>query len=387
MNPARTFPFRTCRSARSANEARTRRTPASASATKSSTSRAHSNSIRCSTSWRFRIAPRFAAASAHFLRKVRRRGGDLLTPIAEAELLLPCAIGGLHRLLRVHSPRDECRQHVSTGQSAAAQLQMGADRVPRPAHLPSFPSGTPIRRPYGQTAEHPGGPPKFGRSRRLDYELEIGAFLGPGNAIGSTIPIAEAEDHLVGVCLLNDWSARDIQTWEYQPLGPFLSKNFATTISPWIVTREALEPFRTEATPHDETLPYLVQQGTGAFKITLEVWLNGSRISHSNFSWMYWTLGQMIAHHASNGCPLRAGDLIGTGTVSGPEKENRGCLLELTWRGADPLTLPSGQTRTFLEDGDEVTLRGYCEGPGAARIGLGSCTGTIQSADGISASR
>ncbi len=311
---------------------------------------------------------------------------DLLTPIADAELVLPCAIGdytdfyaSIHHATNVGSMFRPDNPLLPNYKWVPIAYHGRASSI--------VPSGMPIRRPHGQTTEHPGGPPRFGPSRRLDYELEIGAFLGPGNTLGSTIPIAEAEDHLFGVCLLNDWSARDIQTWEYQPLGPFLAKNFATTISPWIVTREALEPFRTDAAPHDETLPYLVQQGAGAFGITLEVWLNGTRISHSDFRSMYWTLGQMIAHHASNGCPLRPGDLIGSGTVSGPEKENRGCLLELTWRGTEPLTLPSGATRTFLEDGDEVTLRGYCEAPGAVRIGLGSCTGTIQSADGISASR
>jgi fumarylacetoacetase len=216
--------------------------------------------------------------------------------------------------------------------------------------------------------------------------MEVGAFLGPGSAIGEPIPISEAEEHLFGVCLLNDWSARDIQTWEYQPLGPFLAKNFATSISPWVVTREALAPFRCAVPPRAEgdpaPLPHL-RATDGAYPITLEVWIRSSRmpepmlVSQGDFSSLYWTLGQMIAHHTSNGCPIRAGDLIGSGTVSGPEKRNRGCLLEMTWRGTEPLELPTGETRRFLEDGDEVILRGWCEAPGFRRIGLGECRGII----------
>ncbi len=227
----------------------------------------------------------------------------------------------------------------------------------------------------------------FAPCRRLDYELELGAFLGPGNERGEPIPPRQAADHLFGVCLLIDWSARDIQTWEYQPLGPFLAKNFATSISPWVVTMEALEPFRRAPNPRPasdpQPLPHLQTGVDGAYDIKLEVWLRSgqmagpTRLSRSNFADLYWTLSQMVAHHASNGCPLRPGDLIGSGTVSGPEKENRGCLLELTWRGAEPLQLPTGEVRKFLEDGDEVTLRGWCEAPGFRRIGLGECRGRV----------
>jgi fumarylacetoacetase len=224
----------------------------------------------------------------------------------------------------------------------------------------------------------------------LDYELEVGAFLGPGNPMGRPIPIEQAEDHLFGVCLLNDWSARDMQLWESQPLGPFLAKNFATSISPWVITLDALEPFRS-ASPvrlagDPQPLPYLQSSGNGAFQVTLEVWLRSAkmdrpiRVSQSNFASLYWTLGQLIAHHTSNGCPLRPGDLIGSGTVSGPEDYNRSCLLELTRLGAQPLTLPTGETRKFLEDGDEVILRGWCEASGFRRIGLGECRGVIQEA-------
>jgi fumarylacetoacetase len=240
-------------------------------------------------------------------------------------------------------------------------------------------SGTPVRRPSGQLGEG-----KFGPTREMDYEVELGAFLGPGNALGDPIPIGSAEEHVAGVCLLNDWSARDVQRWEYQPLGPFLAKNFASSLSPWVVTVEALAPFRVEAPSHDvPPLPYLRQTGPGAFDITVEAWLKArsmsepARLSRARFKDMYWTLGQMVAHHTSNGCPLRPGDVIGSGTVSGPARENRGCLLELTWKGTEPIELPSGERRTFLEDGDELTLSGSCERDGFVRIGLGTCRGSV----------
>jgi len=243
-------------------------------------------------------------------------------------------------------------------------------------------SGTPVRRPRGQLGEG-----KFGPTRELDYEVELGAFVGPGNSLGEPIPIAQAQEHVAGVCLLNDWSARDIQRWEYQPLGPFLSKNFATTLSPWVVTVEALAPFRSEPKQHDIAVPpYLQEGGEGAFEIQVETWLRTKsmsgpiRLSQAQFADMYWTLGQMVAHHTSNGCPIRPGDVIGSGTISGPDKENRGCLLELTWKGTDPIRLPGGEQRTFLEEGDEIILTGYCEREGFARIGLGTCRGVIESA-------
>jgi fumarylacetoacetase len=245
-------------------------------------------------------------------------------------------------------------------------------------------SGTPVRRPHGQL-----GQGQFGPSRELDYETEIGAFLGPGNRLGEPIPVDQAWQHIAGVCLVNDWSARDIQRWEYQPLGPFLAKNFATSVSPWLITAEALAPFRTEAAGHDvPVLPYLQEPVPGAVEITVEAWLRTPahpepvRLSWARFQDMYWTLGQMVAHHTSNGCPIRPGDLIASGTVSGPDRENRGCLLELTWKGAEPLQLPGGEQRTFLEDGDEVTLTAFCEREGFARIGLGSCRGVVVPAAG-----
>ena len=216
--------------------------------------------------------------------------------------------------------------------------------------------------------------------------------------MGTTIPLAEAEKHIAGLVLVNDWSARDMQSWEYQPLGPFLAKNFATTVSPWVVTLDALAPFRAPARPRGTddpaVLPYLDDsrdRESGGFAITLEVWIctaqmraNGEspvRLSRGDFRGMYWTLGQMLAHHASNGCNLRAGDLIASGTVSGPTKDSRGSMLELAWRGAEPIGLPNGESRAFLADGDEVILRGWCERDGAVRIGLGECRGVLVAVD------
>jgi fumarylacetoacetase len=249
-------------------------------------------------------------------------------------------------------------------------------------------SGTPVRRPSGQLQEG-DAPPIFAPSHQLDYESELGVFIGRGNALGQPIDIAEAEDHMFGVCLLNDWSARDIQRWEYQPLGPFLSKSFATTISPWVVTMDALEPFRIPRFHRDidpRPLAYLdgeLDRTRGGLSMTLEVWLKSAKmsepvlLSRAGFDHMYWTLAQMLTHHASNGCNLRPGDLLGSGTVSGPEKSARGCLLELTWRGTEPIALPTGESRKFLEDGDEVIMRGYAERECARRIGLGECRGTL----------
>ena len=255
-------------------------------------------------------------------------------------------------------------------------------------------SGTPIKRPCGQTRPPESDAPQFGPSRRLDYELEVGMLVGPGNEQCEPISIKDAEDHLFGFCLVNDWSARDIQAWEYQPLGPFLAKSFATTLSPWIVTAEALAPFRCVAYARSDgdpqPLPYLLSdddQRRGGVNITLEVFLSSRkmreancspmRVSRGNFRDMYWTVAQMIAHHTSNGCNLRPGDLLASGTVSGPEPAARGCLLELTRGGAEPITLPTGEQRKFLEDGDEVIIRGHCEREGARRIGFGECRGVV----------
>lgn len=259
-------------------------------------------------------------------------------------------------------------------------------------------SGTDIKRPHGQNRSDAEKPPVFIPSKSLDYEMELGFFVGRGNEMGTPIDIKDAEEHLFGVCLVNDWSARDIQAWEYQPLGPFLAKNFATTISPFVVTMEALAPFRTPAFERDpddpQPLDYLSDDNNlkfGGLDINLEVYIQTEKmraeniephmLSRSNTKDLYWTIGQMMTHHASNGCNLQTGDLIASGTVSGKEKSQRGCLLELTWRGTEPVDLPSGEQRRFLEDGDEVIMKGYCEREGFRRIGLGECRGRVLPAD------
>jgi fumarylacetoacetase len=259
-------------------------------------------------------------------------------------------------------------------------------------------SGTDIKRPHGQNHSDPDKPPIFIPTKNLDYEMELGFFVGQGNELGNPVPISEAEQHIFGMCLVNDWSARDIQAWEYQPLGPFLAKNFATTISPFVVTMEALAPFRVPAFERDpedpQPLDYLndpQNQQFGGLDINLEVYIQTEkmrnekiephRISRSNTKDLYWTVGQMLTHHASNGCNLQTGDLIASGTVSGREKDERGCLLERTWRGTEPIELPSGEQRRFLEDGDEIIMKGSCEREGFRRIGFGECRGRILPAD------
>ena len=258
-------------------------------------------------------------------------------------------------------------------------------------------SGTGVRRPCGQLKSPSDDSPVFAPCRRLDYELEVGALVGVGNELGEPIPIAEAAQHIFGLCLVNDWSARDLQAWEYQPLGPFLSKSFATSLSPWVITAEALAPFRVPASarpPGDpQPLPYLANaedQRRGGFDITAEVHLQSAamrkascpphRISRGNVRDLYWTFAQMLAHHTSNGCDLRPGDLLASGTVSGADPSARGCLLEMTRGGAEPILLPNGERRTFLEDGDEVRMHAWCERPGAARIGFGECVGGVLAA-------
>lgn len=254
-------------------------------------------------------------------------------------------------------------------------------------------SGTDFHRPKGQLKQPDADAPVLGASQRLDIELELGVFIGSGNALGEPIAIAEAERHVFGICLLNDWSARDIQGWEYQPLGPFLSKNFATSISPWVVTLEALAPYRTAfERPADDPqpLPYLdgpANRAAGAIDIQLEVGLQtramreaglrDARISATSYRHAYWTVAQMVTHHTVNGCNLQPGDLLGTGTLSGPTLDQAAALIELTLGGKQPLQLPNGESRTFLLDGDAVVLRGWCEKAGAARIGFGECWGTV----------
>jgi fumarylacetoacetase len=256
-------------------------------------------------------------------------------------------------------------------------------------------SGAPVKRPTGQLSADETQPPIVAPTKSLDYECEVGALVGQGNALGTPIPIGEASRHIFGYVLLNDWSARDIQRWEYQPLGPFLSKSFVTSISPWVVTGEALEPFRAPLKPRPEgdpkPLPYLSDAqdaAAGGIGIQLEVFLETAemrragqpptRLSATSFLEMYWSPAQLLAHQTSNGCNAEPGDLLGSGTVSGTTPDSRGCLLELTARGKNPVALPNGETRRFLEDGDEVILRGICRRPGAVTIGFGECRGRVQ---------
>lgn len=254
-------------------------------------------------------------------------------------------------------------------------------------------SGTHIRRPFGQLKPN-DGPPVFEACRLLDYEMEFGVFVGAGNGQGHRIEMSSAMDHIFGLVILNDWSARDVQKWEYQPLGPFNAKNFATSISPWVVTLDALAPFRQsgpEREPGDPVLlDYLAPVTEDVLDVTCEVHLASAemqkagqspvRLSRGSLADISWTFSQMLTHHTSTGCAMHPGDLLGSGTVSGPGEGSRGCLLELTWRGTEPIDLPDGTQRKFLQDGDELTMSAYCEAEGATRIGLGSCTGIIQPA-------
>lgn len=308
---------------------------------------------------------------------------EALVPLADVDLLLPVEIGDYTDF---YSSKD----HAS---NVGAMLRGPENALmPNWLHLPVayhgrassvVVSGTDVRRPCGQTKADKAPAPSFGPSRSLDFELEVGLLVGPGNALGAPIPIGQAVDHMFGLVLVNDWSARDIQKWEYVPLGPFLSKSFCTSISPWVITLEALEPFRVAGPPQDPApLPYLQNPRDQAYDLHLEVALQpGGRgepvcVCRSNFRHLYWSLAQQVAHHTSNGCNLRPGDLLASGTISGPTPDSRGCLLELTRGGREPLSLPDGQTRAFLEDGDRVTLTGWCQGSGY-RVGFGEVTGTV----------
>jgi len=247
-------------------------------------------------------------------------------------------------------------------------------------------SGTPVRRPCGQIKADDKEPPAWDTSKNLDFELEMAFFVGPGNEMGTSIPIAEAEDHIFGIVIMNDWSARDIQKWEYVPLGPFLAKSMATTISPWVVPLDALEPFRLAAPLYPQVdpvpLPYLRDPNAAFYDVKLEVTLKSAKmaepqvICESNMKHLYWSMKQQLTHHASNGCPMRPGDLCGSGTISGPEPTEFGSMLELCWKGTKPMKLSSGEERKFLANGDTVCMRAYCEGPGY-RIGFGKCEGTV----------
>ncbi|RAI57365.1 fumarylacetoacetase [Roseicella frigidaeris] len=328
----------------------------------------------------------------------RGRAEPCLHAAADCALHLPARIGdytdfyvGIHhatnvgRVFRPDNPLLPNYKHVPIGYHGRASSVV--------------PSGTPVRRPNGQRKLPSEAGPSFGPSRNLDYELELGIWIGPGNALGEPIPVGAAAEHVAGFCLLNDWSARDIQAWEYQPLGPFLAKSFASTISPWVITPEALAPFRTAQPPRPAgdpaPLPYLwdaADQGEGALDLELEVLLATPglreqglpphRLALSSARHMYWTVAQMVAHHSSNGCNLRPGDLLGSGTISAPDPEGCGSLLETTRGWTEPLRLASGEERRALEDGDEVVLLARARRAGFAGIGFGACRGTVLPARG-----
>lgn len=339
----------------------------------------------------------------HHLSQLLRAGQEhapanqILVPQSEVQLLLPATIGDytdfyasifhathVGKLFRPDNPLLPNYKYVPIAYHGRASSIV--------------PSGTSIHRPQGQRKRPEDPTPTFAPSQMLDYELEVGCFVSMGNRLGQPVLLDQAEDHLFGLCLVNDWSARDIQAWEYQPLGPFLSKSFATTVSPWIVTLEALAPFRcsafTRVIDDPQPLPYLMSdtnQRWGGINLKLEVLLSSAqmrqekiaplRLSHSSFEQMYWTVAQMLTHHTCNGCNLRTGDLLASGTVSGAAAGTQGCLLELTQRGTQPILLPTGEVRAFLAEGDEVILRGYCEQEGYTKIGLGECRGRISSSD------
>ena len=344
------------------------------------------------------IQPRLALR--HHLSELLRSGtqqhppeAEILISISDAELLLPANIGdytdfyasifhatNVGKLFRPDNPLLPNYKYVPIAYHGRASSIV--------------PSDTAIERPSGQIKKPEESAPQFVRSQMLDYELEVGFFVGTGNQPGEPIYIDRAEEHIFGLCLVNDWSARDIQAWEYQPLGPFLAKSFATTISPWVVTLEALAPFRCPAFHRPESdpqpLPYLsssLDSSLGGIDIKLEVWIRSAQmeqqgvqpfcLSRGTFQQMYWTIAQMLTHHSSNGCNLRPGDLLASGTVSGAQAGSQGCLLEITQRGSQPIVLPTGEMRKFLVDGDEVILRGYCEIAGYQRIGFGECRGKI----------
>lgn len=316
-----------------------------------------------------------------------------LVPMARAELFVPVEIGdytdfytsvfhatNIGRMFRPDNPLLPNYKWVPIGYHGRASSVVV--------------SGTPMRRPSGQTKAPDAAAPSFGPCRRLDYEVELGFIVGPGTKLGGSLPIARALDHVFGVVLLNDWSARDLQAWEYQPLGPFLAKSFASTVSPWVVTLEALAPYRTAAFRRPDgdpaPLPYLTDaedQSAGGFDIDVEMWIASEkmraskvpaqRLSRGNYATCYWTLAQIVTHHASNGCNLRTGDLLGSGTISGPEEGSQGALIELAQGGKRPVALPGGETRAFAEDGDDLVMRARCARTGCTTIGFGEAAGRI----------
>ncbi len=336
-----------------------------------------------------RLALSRALSAGHGDESLRRH----LTPMAQAEIEMPVAVRNFTdfyasifhatnagRAFRPDNPLLPNYKYVPV----AYHCRASSIRL----------SGTPVKRPYGQRKRADEAVPSYGPSRNLDFEVELGFYVGVPSALGETVPIGKAAEHIFGFCLLNDWSARDVQGWEYQPLGPFLGKNFATTVSPWVVTAEALAPFRTAALARaagdPPPLPHLddaEDRVRGGLDLTLEAYLVSAvmrrdgiaprRLARTSSANLYWTVAQMVAHHASNGCNLEIGDLIGSGTISGPERSSWGSLLELTARGREPISLPSGEQRGFIEDGDEIIFRGFAEKPGYPRIGFGECRAVI----------
>lgn len=339
------------------------------------------------TTWRLvrnRIADIFDAENPK-LRDNEKHREVVIFEMDEVEMLLPVQIGD-------YTDFYSSREHATNVGSMFRDPDNAL--LPNWLHLPVgyhgrsssiVVSGTKIRRPKGQTLPQGKEKPVFGPSRLLDFELEMGFITTDANNFGKSLPIEEARDQIFGMVLLNDWSARDIQKWEYVPLGPFLAKNFATTISAWIVTLDALEPYRVKGPVQDpEPLPYLREEGDSAYDIKLEAYIQPKKeeenlVSRTNFKYMYWSIAQQLAHQTINGCNVRSGDIYGSGTISGPDPGSYGSLLELTWKGTKPIKLKDGSERKFLEDGDTVILRGYCDN-GKVRIGFGDCSGRIKKA-------
>lgn len=334
--------------------------------------------------WRLvrnRIAEIFDAENPS-LRDNDEHKDKIIFKMSEVEMQLPVSVGDYTDF---YSSKEHATNVGSMFRDPENALMPNWLHIPIGYHGRSssiITSGTPIRRPKGQSKTADSNRPIFEPSKLLDFELEMAFITTDVNNLGDTISIDEAEDYIFGIVLLNDWSARDIQAWEYVPLGPFLGKNFASTISPWIVTLDALKPFRVESPKQDpEPLPYLQQHNKGSFDIHLQAYIkpeNGEEmlITNSNFKYMYWTIAQQLTHHTSNGCNVIAGDMMGSGTISGPTPDSYGSMLELTWRGKNPLKLSNGSERKFINDGDTVTLRGFCENE-HVRIGFGDCSGKI----------
>jgi len=314
--------------------------------------------------------------------ELRRRA---MFAMAEVEMHLPVQIGDYTDF---YSSREHATNVGSMFRGEKNALQPNWMHLPVAYHGRASSvvvSGTEIRRPFGQILDQQTGKPVYRPSREMDFELEMGTFIGPGNRLGEPIAMGEAAEHIFGMVLVNDWSTRDIQRWEYRPLGPFLSKSLATSISPWVVTMEALEPFRRPGPEQDpQPLAYLRDDIDWAFDIQLEVRLQSvamaeaALISHTNFRTLYWNMAQQLVHHASSGCNMRPGDLLASGTISGPRRDSYGSMLELAWRGERPVVLPNGEQRSFLEDGDSVTMTGWCQGDGY-RVGFGEVRGQLTS--------